>query len=165
MTSLTRADVKPYLGQMSNVNDDELDGFVAAAEAAVESRVGPLVVSAQSSVVRGRGTCELVVPVVPIDAVTSVTGKSGSTVTVDRFSGRAGVIYFETALSEDYYTVVYTAGWAATAAAIPADLKQAVGWQVQLDWQSMRGKAQRGPDDLRARIAEKLGPYMGHGFA
>lgn len=165
MTSLTLPDVKPYLGQMSNVSDAELAGFIAAAETAVEFRVGPLVVAERTAVVRGRGCAHLTVPVGPIDGVTSVTGKSGSTVAVERFSGRAGVIYFESALSENYYTVVYDAGWAATAGAIPADLKQAVAWQVQLDWQSMRGKAQRGPDDLRARIAEKLSPYMGHGFA
>ncbi len=165
MTSLTRADIKPYLGQMQNVNDAELDGFIASAEQSIVDRVGPLVDTAQSVVVAGRGECHLTVPTMPIRSVTSVTGKSGNTVTVERFSADAGVIYFESALSEDYYTVAYQAGHADVVANIPAPLVQAVAWQTQLDWQSMRGKAQRGPDDLRARIAEKLAPYMSPGFA
>lgn len=164
MTSLTLPDVKPYLGQMQNVNDSELAGFIAAAELAVEHKVGPLVETEVTEVLAGSGTCELVV-LGPIRGVTSITGSNGGTVTADRFDATSGVIYLPTYAADDYYTVVYDAGWAATAGAIPADLKQAVAWQVQLDWQSMRGKAQRGPDDLRARIAEKLSPYMSHGFA
>ncbi|MCB9415384.1 MAG: hypothetical protein H6526_08870 [Actinobacteria bacterium] len=173
MTTLTLADVKPYLGQSQNINDAEVQVFIAAAESAVEQRVGPLVIAEQTSVVRGSGTCDLALPVCPVASATSVTGKSGSTVAVDWISERAGVLHFESALSEDYYTVVYNAGWAASAASVPADLLLAVKELVRHLYRTQRGPvpAQGGQEPAGAayafpnRVLQLLQPYMSPGFA
>ena len=173
MTTLTLADAKSYLGIKENVNDAEVPGFIAAAESAIEQRVGPLVVAEQTSVLRGSGTCDLALPVCPVASVTSVTGKSGSTVTVDWVSERAGVLHFESALSEDYYTVVYNAGWAASAASVPVDLLLAVKELVRHLYRTQRGPipAQGGQEAVGAayalpnRVTQLLQPYMSPGFA
>ena len=172
MSVLDLPTVKAYLGSSQNINDAEVQVFIAAAESAIVQRVGPLVIAEQTSVVRGSGTCDLALPVCPVASATSVTGKSGSTVAVDWISERAGVLHFESALSEDYYTVVYNAGWAADAASLPGDLKLAVCELTRHLWMTQRGTAQRGPDSVPGaayafpnRVTQLLSPYMSPGFA
>ena len=172
MSVLDLPTVKAYLGKVQNVDDAALPLFIEAAEAAIVNVCGPLVSTATTSVVEGSGQDMLTVPVLPIISVTSLTGESGTTVTPERVSGRAGVIYAESALSEDYYTVVYNAGWAADAASLPGDLKLAVCELVRHLWMTQRGTAQRGPDSVPGaayafpnRVTQLLSPYMSPGFA
>lgn len=163
---LTLPEVKPYLGIKSQISDSDIEGFLDAAEAATERRIGPLVARAQTSTVRGSGSCSLALPVTPLISVTSITGQSGTTVTPDRVSaGRAAVVYALTSFSESYYTVVYQVGHAASAPALAANIRQLVALELKYQWEVMRGQVQRGPDNTRLRADDLARDVMGSNFA
>lgn len=164
MSTLGLPDVKPYLGIKSQMVDAEIEAFLDAAEASVARRIGPLTTTSVTSVVPGRRRGDgLPVPVTPVISVTSVTAESGSVVTVERVAGRAGVVYSESGFGEDYYTVVYQAGWAADAASLPSDVKQAVALELKYQWEVMRGVVKRGPEDTSKRVDELIRRIIGPG--
>lgn len=173
MSILDVGDVKPYLRFQKDDQDSDLEGFLAAAEAAVANRVGPLVAEAQTVTVAGSGTTCLALPVHPLRSVTSVTGKSGSVVTLERTSLGAAVVYSETTFSESYYTVVCSVGHAADAASLPADLLKGVAELTRHLWMTQRGQGARSSQGdapgsaytWPIRVEQLLMPYMGPGFA
>ncbi len=171
MAVLTAADVKPHLNMgASTVNNTEIEALIPGVEAAVAQRVGPLLNTAQTVVVGGSGSTVLRLGVYPVTAVTSVTGKSGTVLTViDDWGWPEGLLHSESSFTEDFYTVVYTAGHGATAGDVPADLKLGVALSVAADWIAMyrrTGDDNGGAAAMFRRTAEmKLAPYLHHGFA
>lgn len=170
MAVLTPDDVRPYLNKESAADDGKLDGFIAAAEAMLAQRCGPLEPTATTSVVPGSGTCQLVLPVTPVLSVTSVTGRTGGVVTLVRTSS-AGVAYADAPFSEDYYTAVYSAG----RTTCPADLKQGIAELVRHLWVTQRGGGGRtgspiedvagGSYSLPRRVEQLIAPHLQFGFA
>lgn len=164
MTIISAADVKPYLNMgASTVNNTEIDAMIPGVEAAVAQRIGPLASTATTKIVDGSGQCVLSLPVYPIVSVTSVTGKSGSTVTVITDRGwDDGLLYSDSVFSEDYYTVVYNAG--RTVASMD-DVKQALAKLTAADWISTHRGGDAGPvvSALRTQAEALLADYLSFG--
>lgn len=172
MAVLTLNEVKTHLNITTTTQDAELQTFIAAAEAAIERRVGPLVASSVSS--RVPGGRDLMLPYYPVLSVTSITDTDGVAVSVsDVYADRIGVLTttgygFTTAAT---YDVTYMAGHAATAAEVPADLRLAVLEMVRHLWDSQRrsrGQVTDVPGAAHAfpyRVEELLAPYMQFGIA
>lgn len=172
MSVLTPSDVKPHLGLTGVALDDELQDFIDAAEAALTVRVGPLAATARTVRIPGSGSSCLALPTMPVTAVASITGKSGTLAAVDWFNGGAGVVYSESVFSEAYYDVAYTAGHVP----LPADLRKAAMELVRHLWKTQRGVGSaRGasPDESAPgsahtfpyRVQQLIAPYLLPGFA
>lgn len=166
MPVITAVDVKPHLNMgASTVNNTEIEALIPGVEASVAQRIGPLASTATTVVVNGSRSCVLPLPAYPVVSVTSVTGKSGSTVTITAARGwDNGLLYAEDVFSEDYYTVVYNAG--RTAASMD-DVKQALAMLVAADWIATHRGGDAAPvaAGLRSQAEALLAPYMLVGFA
>lgn len=164
MAVLTLAELKRHLGAKAPDDEADLSALITAAESAVAAKCGPLEVVAVTKRVRGGGRC-LVLPVLPVFAVTTVTGKSGSVVADYDLYAAAGLLESDGTWSEEFYDVVYDAGHDPC----PADLKEAVKERARYIWQSRRGPANgiAGSESLNAlkRSEELMSPYMQPGFA
>ncbi len=162
MTLLDVGDVKPHLKVTGDAQDDELERFLAAAEEEISNRAGPLRQATFTSTVDGCGT-SLVLPEVPLQSVTSVTGDSGTTYTPTRLNEKAGLVYLDEALTDGPYVVVYVAGHATTADGLPGDLFLAVREQVKYLWHTKRGRQRADATDSvmesKARVDMLLRPY------
>lgn len=177
MAVLSVDDAKAYLRITVDTYDDEIEGIVAAAEAAIAQRVGPLEPTSVTARVSG-GSGSLVLPVVPAVSLTSVTPYGGSALTVGDLRVNGGVVTYADSASSftgSTYTVVYSAG----RTTCPADLLLAVKELVRHLWGSQRGPARAGApmSDATAntvpgaayllpfRVTELLAPHLSPGFA
>jgi uncharacterized phiE125 gp8 family phage protein len=167
---LTLNEAKAHLNITSTTQDDELQTFMAAAEAAIERRVGPLVATSVTSRVAGGG--ELVLPFYPVLSVTAIADRDGNAVSVsDVYADSIGVVTGTYGFPSLAYDVTYQAGHAATAADVPADLRLAILEMVRHLWESQRrsrGQVTDVPGSAHAfpyRVEELLAPYVQFGIA
>lgn len=137
----------------------QLQGDVAAAEAAVAHLVGPL--ELQEPVTEHlTGHTVLVLPAAPVHEVTLVR-RAGVTISPHRLDKAAGLVYLSGGYPGDY-EVTYTAG----RAEVPADLILAIKEAVRHLWEARNGGSTYGPagtpieelPQVRALIAPHLLP-------
>ena len=121
MSVVTLAAARTYLNIDTGTPDAKIQPRLDAAETIIAQRVGPLSATAKTLRVRGTGTTVLALPY-PVITVTSVTAKSGSVVTGTYLDTLAWTVEAESPFSEDYYTVVVSAG----RATLPGHLTEAV---------------------------------------
>lgn len=173
MTSvLSLTDAKAHLNITADTWDVEIEAFIAAAEAAIEQRVGPLQPRSRTDRVRGGGTA-LALHASPAISLTSVTEVGGVALAVGDLSLHepAGVVRFVNGgtFTGREYDVVYTAG----RGTCPADLMLAVKELVRHLWQSsQRGNGQRGSAEVVPgaaymfpnRVLELISPHVSAGF-
>lgn len=138
------SEARAHLNITSTVHDGELVGVIAAAEAAIAQRVGPLEPTTVTA--RLSGNTALVLPVHPAISLTSISDAAGTAQTVGQFAldGANGVLSYAAAgtrFSSAFYTVTYQAG--RPAGALPADLLFAVKELVRHLWDSQRGPTRR----------------------
>jgi hypothetical protein len=181
VAALTLPEVKTHLDIDLTVetHNVELEDFIARAEGAVETRCGPLLSEDVTARVRGSRPM-LSVSDTPILELTSVTPVGGSALTladlvVER--PRAGVIEYQSGarFGSRWYVVVYKCGWAATAAALPADLKAGTLELLRHMWDTQRatsgGRIGSGDESaantlpgsaylLPFRVEQLLAPFM-----
>jgi len=175
---LDLASAKAYLNITAGTFDAELQAVIDAAEAALAQHVGALQPTALTDRVEG-GDVALVLPTAPVVGLTSVTGVSGSTVTIgDLYVNQgAGVVTYNSGISfaERYYTVVYNAG----RATCPDDLLLAVKELVRHIWETQRGSGRPGSRSSEMlsntlpgfaytfpfRVSELIAPHLQPGFA
>lgn len=168
---LTLADAKAYLGIPDNVNthDEELQGFIDAAEAALECRVGPLQPRTRADRVRGgRALSLLAMPAIDLTSVTEVGG--GDLSTDDLYlNGAAGVVtnIYGASFPAAMYDVTYSAG----RATCPPDLLLALKELLKHLWRTQRGPGgsadQPAPGSgfaMPNRVLELIGPHLSVGF-
>jgi hypothetical protein len=167
---LTLNEAKAHLNITSTTQDDELQTFMAAAEAAIERRIGPLVATSVTRRVFGGDSYAL--PVYPALSVTSVTPVGGTALPLDGiYVGPDGVLTGAGYAPTAGYDVTYQAGHAATAADVPADLRLAILEMVRHLWESQRrsrGQVTDVPGSAHAfpyRVEELLAPYVQFGIA
>ena len=122
MSVVTLATARTFLNIDTGTPDAKIQPRLDAAEAIIERRVGPLSATAKTFRVRGSGTTVLALPYAPIITLTSITGKSGNAVTGTYLNMTAGTVEADSEFSEDYYTVVVSAG----RATLPGHLTEAV---------------------------------------
>jgi uncharacterized phiE125 gp8 family phage protein len=176
-TSVTLYEVKAHLNITNQTSDAELYAFIDAAEAAIEKRTGPIVARAVTARVSGAMT----LPVYPAISLTSVTPYASTALDVSTlYVSPAGVVDYLSgggSFPARDYTITYLAGWATTAADVPADLRLAVLEMVRVLWSTtQRGSTARPgsapPPDAAPfagpgmdRVEQLIAPYEMHGFA
>ena len=152
MTTVTIADVKPYLNISATTNDDMITSCIAQAEEWVIDRCGPLASTNLTKRVELTGY-SLMLPVYPVISVTSVTGvDTGTVVTLeaDDINLRTGIITPDTWPAADcVFDVVYVAG----RAAVPEQLKRAVIEMTRYLWRPQMGAAQARQGDQSVSMA------------
>ena len=121
MSVVTLAAARTYLNIDTGTPDAKIQPRLDEAEAIIAQRVGPLSATAKTFRVRGTGTTVLALPY-PVITVTSVTAKSGNAITGTYLNTLAWTVEAESPFSEDYYTVVVSAG----RATLPGHLTEAV---------------------------------------
>lgn len=135
-------EVKVHLNISKGDHDAELEITMAAAEAAIAERVGPLAPTSVSERVRG-DSCTLRLPVTPAISLTSVTPVGGTALTLaDLYLHKsAGLVTYSTgdAFVDTFYDAVYQAG----RSECPDDLVMAVKELVRHMWTTQRGGTQR----------------------
>lgn len=172
MSVLTLPQAKEHLNISGNANDAELTAMIAAAEAAIGQRCGPLASTATTVRVKGGGA--LVLPVTPALSLTSVTPVGGTALTIsDLHVTSGGLVTYNSGagFSSLYYDVVYNAG----RTTCPDDLLMAVKELVRHMWRTQRGPTRRPgsePSDATAntvpgaaymlpfRVSELLAPHL-----
>lgn len=183
---LSVTDVRGYLMMTDttfateSVSDDKLRQFMAAAEAAIANRCGPMVPTTVTSIVTSMNS-GFVLPTAPALSVTSMTGVlNGATVDVSQFNVRpSGVVSlnnsYGTYFSPGDYTIVYQAG----RLTVPNDLYQAAMELTRHFWLTQRGgssRPARSGDALSntlpgfaytwpTRVEQLIAPYVQLGFA
>lgn len=142
MSALSLKDAQRHLNLTTATSDSELQSMVDAAEAAIAERVGPLEPVNTTARVRG-GSKLLRLPIAPAVSLTSVTGVSGTVVTVaDLYlETMRAVVTHDSAwtFTELAYDVTYVAG----RATCPDDLLLAVKELVRHMWETQRGGSAR----------------------
>lgn len=141
MAVLPLADIKTHLNITGTSHDDELQGFVDAAVAAIGERVGPL--EPVERTVRVRSHARGMRLPGPVVSVTSITDAWQAALTVaDFYADQAtGLVSYAdgSTLAAGAYTVTYMAG----RDPVPADLQLAVKELVRHFWQTQRGPSRR----------------------
>lgn len=172
MAVLDKDAAKEHLNITGSTHDTQITAIIAAAEAAIAERVGPLEPVARTVRVRPSGSC-LLVPS-PAAALTTVTDSNGTAIdTASLFlEQRSGIITQNdgSSFSASWYTVVYQHG----RTPCPADLVLAVKEMVRHLWTTQRGPSKRpGSTDSDAtsntipgaayllpfRVSELIAPY------
>jgi uncharacterized phiE125 gp8 family phage protein len=144
----TLPEAKTYLNLSTTQHDTELQLFIDRAEALVAERCGPLVATPKS----GRyaaGSGGLALPVYPIRSLTSVTPVGGSALTIsDLYVTDAGVVEWAdgSPFGPGRYDVEWSAGHAADAGTVPADLKLGVLELIRHLWDTQRGASRTRTD-------------------
>lgn len=182
MSALTLADAKTHLNVTGTAQDVELQTVIDAAEAAIASVVGPLEPTAITTRIRPTAYPGLVLPVLPAYALTSITPRGGSALTLGtvQLDQAAGLVTYEApgggSWSATYYDVVYQAG----RNPVPKDLLLAVKEMVRHIWETQRGPGTGGrPGSSQAlantlpgaayalpiRVSQLLAPHAQPGFA
>ncbi len=178
MAVVDLAAAKAYLKITDTTFDAVLPGFIAAAEAVIAERCGPLEASARTERLRG-GVEALALRTVPVISLTSVTPVDGSAVTLgDMYLDSAsGVVTMNSGAGfpARYYTVLYSSG----RSSCPADLVLAVKELLRHTWAAQRGgpRATAQPSELTGntvpgaayllpfRVSELIAPHLQPGFA
>lgn len=142
MSALSLPDAKAHLNIEEPTYDTELMARIAAVEAAIAQRVGPLSSSTVTKRVPGYAW-NLHLPIYPVVSLTSVTPVGGSALTLaDLYlEPDFGTVSFNGSgfFSSNAYDVVYVAG----RATVPGDLLDAVKKQLKRAWRDQRGGANR----------------------
>ncbi|HEY6013469.1 MAG TPA: hypothetical protein VIU37_05670 [Candidatus Limnocylindrales bacterium] len=138
ITTMRRA-----LGITADTVDTDLTRYMTEAEEKVAQIVGPLAPTAVTEVMRGAGT--LVLTTLPVISLTSVTGEfvgsiSNTLVTVNAY-GVVRPVRFQVVLFDDYYTVVYQAGW--VTATCPTGFTTAAELICKDRWAARNGNSTR----------------------
>ncbi len=158
MSVLTIEQARTFLRIEGVAHDDAIQDTIDAAEAVLTRLVGPLEVTATTAMV---APCDrsLLLPVVPVDDLTTVTDVDGNTIsTADLdFDAATGIVTRADgeAFTARRYTVVYDAG----RASLPADLLQAVKELTRHLWQAQRGPTRPGAQAEPNPGAAYLLPY------
>lgn len=150
-----------------------MPGIIAAAVAALEQRVGPLIARSVTETIGGcRGALLVTTP--PLSSLTSLTGCSGTSIDVSTLSitNWGAICYLDgfSRFGEMAYTATYQAGWSSDAGSIPADLLIAVKELVRHLWMPFRGAPGRTPAatapesnltsfELPNRVLQLTAPY------
>lgn len=166
---VTLVDVLDHLNIFSADSEAEIEAMLAAAEAAVITRVGPIVAEDRTDRVDG---CKdsLLLPAAPIIEITSLSTSDGTTVDLSALTvdDEVGLIEYTAGgrFTARKYDVEYRAGWEEA----PADLQLAIKELVRHLWATQRGGSSRpgsavqepqGPGYLMPnRVLELLQPYM-----
>lgn len=169
MSALTLAEAKTHLNITATTYDDELQAVIDSAEATLTQRVGPLVSTPTTRRIPG-GSYQLALPVTPAIALTSVTPRDGTALTLaDLYLDvRSGMVTYNNLgpFVAAYYDVVYDAG----RSTCPDDLLFAVKELVRHLWQTRRGLTGRSLPDgetvpgaaylLPNRVLELIGTHV-----
>jgi hypothetical protein len=145
MSTLQLADAKTHLNINVGTYDVELQSFVAAAEALMADRVGPLTAASVTSRVRGytRSLALPQFPVVSIQSVTPVGGTALDIATLQFVPDSVRLVeYIVTGgyFASPWYDVVYTAG-RTVSATVNADIYKNGLELVRRMWATQRGRA------------------------
>jgi hypothetical protein len=177
MAVLSLPEMKAHLNITRTDNDAEIEMMIAAAEAAIAKRVGPLGPETITARVEGGGA--LILPRTPAVSVTSVTplGSTAITTGLHLDQAAATVTYDNGAgFPPGYYDVTYEAG----RATCPDDLLMALKELVRHMWTTQRGGSSRPgsqPSDALSnslpgsayafpvRVEQLLAPHTQPGFA
>jgi uncharacterized phiE125 gp8 family phage protein len=170
MTVLTLDEIKEHLNITDSTYDDELTGFIEAAEAIIAERVGPLEETTFTSTVDSSDG-RLILPAKPVISITSITLISPARGSALGFSYGATDLHLnrqsgEVTTSTGYglvagrYEVVYEAGLTV----LPASLRLAVKEMVRHLWKSQRGGSQRPGSTDQAAAPGYLIPYHVQGL-
>jgi hypothetical protein len=142
MSVLALADARAYLNIAGTDRDVDLALVIAAAEAVITKKCGPLTSVAVTERVRGGGP-GLVLRQTPVVSLTSVTPVGGSAYTLADLDldTSAGVIEWGsgTSFASGRYDVVYQAG----RSTCPDDLLMAIRELVRHLWRTQRGPTRR----------------------
>jgi hypothetical protein len=178
MSVLALADARAYLNIAGTDRDGELASTIAAAEAVIGQRCGPLASTATTVRVAANGSW-LVLPTTPAVSLTSVTPVGGSALTLSDLyldTASAVVTYNSGGGFSGSYDVVYNAG----RTTCPDDLLMAVKELVRHLWSTRRGPTRRPGSDpsestsntvpgaaylLPFRVSELIAPHLQPGFA
>lgn len=140
MSVLSRDEVKAHLNiaLSSTTNDDELDAFIARAEAALSRKIGPLASTTKTERVRG-GDSVLWLSSTPVISITSITSPStGAVIQPSQLTvSSSGQVEYTSYgwFSSHFYDVTYQAGYVT----LPADLQLAVLELIRHMWDTQRG--------------------------
>lgn len=145
MSLVSVPSLKAYLNITRDVSNTELQVIIDAAEAAIANYVGPLAVG-DSTTVRVNGGAMLVLPAVPVDAVTVIETPDGQVidlalVTVNQASG---LVYYNdnySGFSSPVYDVTFTTGWATDS--VPGDVVLAIMELCRHLWRPQLGGGSR----------------------
>lgn len=141
MSVLLLTEAKEHLNIKGSAHDIELGDVIAAAEAAITARVGPLEPVSKTARIRGNGC--LVLPTAPAVSLTSVTPVGGTALLLgDLYLDPESAVVTVTlggAIPHGWYDVTYMAG----REDCPADLMLALKELVRHLWGPQRGGAQR----------------------
>lgn len=177
MAALDLSEAKAYLNITTSASDAVLTSIIAAAEAAIGNKVGPL--EPVTRTVRAIGGSTLILPS-PIGVITAISDAGGSAVDVADFhvDQAAGVISSATgaSLGSGWYDVTYGHGHDPC----PADLLLAVKELVRHLWGTQRGPTSRpgartsettantipgAAYMMPFRVSELIAPYLQPGVA
>lgn len=174
MAVLELPTAKAYLNITNATSDDVLRGIIAAAEAAITMRCGPLEpVEVTARVVHSGG--DFTLNRLPVASLTTVTPDGGAAMSLTGLYAdpASGVV---TGLGAGTYSVVYQAG----RATCPADLLLAVKELVRHLWDTQRGPSRRPGSTaseitantvpgaaylLPFRVSELIAPHLQPGIA
>lgn len=138
---------KAHLNATTAVDDDEMSTQLAAATGVAEGVVGPIITRTFTSRVRSSGVLLLPkYPVVEVASMTHLFDLAGPFVTADVLVDREiGLVQLanQAAFRDGSWTVVYTAGRAATPDEVPEDIRLAVCIIGKHLWETQRGTASR----------------------
>lgn len=136
---------KAHLNIAVSTHDDELQEVIDAAESRLAQEVGALEPAPRTDRVRG-GACELVLPALPVAALTSVTPVDGDAIDVAllHLDRGAGVVTYNagSTFGSALYDVVYVPGTLEA----PAHVLQAVKELVRHLWKTQRGQQRQDPE-------------------
>lgn len=174
MTVLDLIAAKRYLNITGSDHDDTLNGIIAAAEAAIAERCGPLEPTEITARVDHLGGDVALSPT-PAISLTTVTPDGGSAISLTGVyvDAGSGVV---TGVSAGTYTIVYQAG----RVTCPPDLLLAVKELVRHLWESQRGGNKRPGSTVSDatsntipgaaylfpfRVTQLIAPHIQFGFA
>lgn len=172
MTVLDLTAAKEYLNITVTTSDTALTGIIAAAEAAIAERCGPLEPTTVTARVDHLGG-DIALSRLPVLSLTTVTPVGGSALDLTNvYVDASGVV---TGIAAGMYTIAYQTG----RQTCPADLLLAVKELVRHLWSTQRGPTQRpgsAPSDTSGsvpgaaymmpnRVAEMIAPHVQIGFA
>lgn len=150
MAVLALDEVKDALNIKQTVTDAQVGDLIGQAESFVANLCGPLEPTPVTS--RIPGGRYLVLPLGPVLSITSVTGRSGATVTLPGNALAGAVLDPGQTLSEDWYDVAYVVG----RETCPDDLRRAALEMCRHLWRPQRGAEQRSDAMSALRLAEDL---------
>lgn len=147
MTVLTVPEAKTHLNITAGDQDDEIQSFIEAAEAAIAQRCGPLEPTVVTSRVNSVGGY-LTLPQYPVVSLTSITPQGGTALVLDSIvtdmpTGVIGYSYASETSAGGFNTMAHTVVYVAGRTTCPPDLLMAVKELVKAMWAGQRGGSKR----------------------